>query len=175
MALKVADLDVRTWNLPTPVAGVIGADVLRGWVVDVAYAPCRVRISEAGKAPPFRGRELALAWDLGRPTAPAAVSDDAHEIAGRFVIASGMNVPIRLADVLAQAPGAGEPDELYPDGVWLARLPQVTFAGASGRDVAAGLMKPDGEVVGVLGAEVLAHFRLRFDFPGGRLIAAPIR
>src|SRR5204863_8423280 len=26
--LAVAGLDVRTWNLPTPVAGVIGADVL---------------------------------------------------------------------------------------------------------------------------------------------------
>jgi hypothetical protein len=51
----------------------------------------------------------------------------------------------------------------------------VTFAGASGRDVAAGLMKPAGEVVGVLGAEVLAHFRLRFDFPSGRLIVQPIR
>ncbi len=30
-------------------------------------------------------------------------------------------------------------------------LPQVDFAGATGRDVATGLMKPEGEVVGVLG------------------------
>src|SRR6185369_2982559 len=36
--LKVADLDIRTWNLPTPAAGVIGADVLKRWVVEVAYA-----------------------------------------------------------------------------------------------------------------------------------------
>ena len=81
---------------------------------------------------------------------------------------------MRLVDDLAQAPPGASP-ELYPDGVWLARLPQVTFAGRTGRDLAAGLMKPDGDVVGVLGAQVLANFRLRFDFPAGRLIVAPSR
>jgi hypothetical protein len=175
VALKVADLDVRTWNLPTPVVGVIGADVLKAWVVDMTYAPCRVRLSRPGQAPPFRGRDLDLAWDEGRPTAVASAADDAHQVTGRFVIATGDNAPVRLADDLAQAPGATRPQELYPEGVWLARLPRVSFAGASGRDMAAGLMKPSGEVVGVLGAEVLAHFRLRFDFPAGRLIVQPIR
>jgi len=172
--LKVADLDVRSWNLPTPTAGVIGADVLKGFVVDVSYEPCRVRLSRPGQAPRVAGRALELGWDLGRPTAEAAVSDDAHKVSGRFVIATGSNVPVRLADDLAQAPGALRPDELYPEGVWLARLPQMDFAGAVGRDAAAGLMKPEGDVVGVIGGSVLAHFRLRFDFPAGRLIAEPI-
>lgn len=171
----VADLDVRTWNLPTPVAGVIGADVLRAWVLEVTYAPCRVRVWRAGRAPALRGRTLALGWDLGRPTVAARVTDDSHEISGRFVVATGMNAPLRLADDLARVPGATPPDELYPDGVWLARLAGVTFAGRTGRGVAAGLMPPEGEAVGVLGGEVLAHFRLRFDFPAGRLIVAPAR
>ncbi|HEY0647521.1 hypothetical protein [Phenylobacterium sp.] len=172
--LKVQDLDVRTWNLPTPAAGVIGADVLRGFVVDVTYAPCRVRLSAPGRAPRFAGRALNLAWDLGRPTVEAAVSDDAHRLSGRFVIATGANAPVRLADDLAQIPGALRPDELYPEGVFLARLPQVEFGGAVGRDVGAGLMKPEGEAVGLLGGAVLAHFRLRFDFPGGKLVVQPI-
>ena len=174
-ALRIAPLDVRTWNLPTPASGVIGAEALRGHVVDVSYAPCRVRLSAPGRAPAFRGTALALGWDAGRPTAEAAVSDDVREIIGRFVIATGLNAPVRLADDLAEAPGASRPAELYPDGVWLARLPQVSFAGSVGRDVAAGLMKPEGEVVGALGGEVLSHFRLRFDFPAGRLIVAPAR
>lgn len=175
LPLKVADLDGRTWSLPTPSAGVIGADALRGFVVDVAYAPCRLRLSRPGRAPRFAGRALRLGWDLGRPTAQASVSDDAHEVSGRFVVATGGDVPIRLADDLARAPGAPEPQELYPAGVWMARLPQVRFAGAIGRDVAAGLMKPEGDVVGVIGGLALAHFRLRFDFPASRLIVDPIR
>ena len=173
--VRIAALDLRTWNLPTPVSGVIGADLLKAYVVDVSFAPCRVRISTPRQAPPFRGTGLALGWDGGRPTAAAAVSDDAHEITGRFVIATGLNAPLRLADDLAGVPGAPRPAELDADGVWLARLPQVRFAGSVGRDVAAGLMKPQGDVVGVLGGQVLAHFRLRFDFPGGRLLAAPAR
>lgn len=174
--LKVADLDVRTWNLPTPAGGVIGADVLKGFVVDVSYAPCRVRLSLPGKAPRASGRTLDLGWDLGRPTAEAAVADETRRITGRFVIATGANAPVRLADDLAQVvPGALRPEELYPEGVWLARLPQVSFAGAEGLDAGAGLMKPEGDVAGLLGAHVLAHFRLRFDFPAGKLIVQPVR
>jgi hypothetical protein len=174
LAVGVSDLDVRTWNLPTPVVGVIGAEALRGFVVDVSYAPCRVRLSIPGKAPAFRGSEMPLGWDEGRPTAEASVSDGTRAIRGRFVIATGANAPVRLSDDLAQAPGASRPMELYPDGVWLARLPQVAFAGAVGHDVAAGLMKPEGQVVGLLGGAVLAHFRLRFDFPAGRLVVQPL-
>lgn len=173
-AVKVQDLDERSWNLPTPAAGVIGADVLKGFVVDVSYAPCRVRLSAPRKAPRFAGRALGLGWDLGRPTVEAAVSDDAHRLSGRFVVATGANAPVRLADDLAQAPGALRPQELYPDGVWLARLPQVEFGGAVGRDVGAGLMKPEGDVVGLLGGAVLAHFRLRFDFPARKLLVQPV-
>lgn len=171
--IKVADLDVRTWNLPSPVVGVIGADVLKVFVVDVRFAPCRVRLSPPGSAPVFRGRTLPMGWDLGRPTAAAAAADDANEVQGAFVIATGANAPVRLADDLATIPGASRPKELYPEGVWFARLPQVTFAGHVGRDIAAGLMPPDGDVVGVLGGPVLAHFRLRFDFPAGLLVVAP--
>ena len=36
-------------------------------------------------------------------------------------------------------------------------------------------MKPDGDVVGILGGQVLANFRLRFDFPAGRLFVAPTK
>jgi hypothetical protein len=174
LALEIEPLDVRTWNLPTPVAGVIGADFLDGLVVDVSFAPCRVRISTASRAPAFAGRELDMPLVEGRPTVMAAVADERRQITGPFVLATGANAPVRLADDLAQAPAA-KPSELYPDGVWLARLAQVRFAGSVGQDVAAGLMKPDGAVVGVLGGDVLAHFRLRFDFYRGKLTVAPIR
>jgi hypothetical protein len=175
LPMKVESLDVRTWNLPSAVAGVIGADMLRGYVVDVTFAPCRVRLSAGGRAPPFRGQALRLDWDLGRPTAQASVSDDGRVLTGPFVIATGANVPVRLADDLAQAPGAAKPDELYPQGVWMARLPGLSFAGVEIRNIPAGLMKPDGEAAGILGGGALARFRLRFDFPAGQLLVAPAR
>lgn len=171
--LMTADLDARTWNLPTPAAGVIGADVLKDYVVDVAFAPCRVRLSRPGRAPRFAGHALALGWDLGRPTARAEVADGTVGLAGPFVIATGGAVAVRLADDLAGAPGAARPQELYPDGVGLARLSALAFAGAVQGEVAAGLTRPEGDVAGVIGGPALAGFRLRFDFPRKRLIVAP--
>lgn len=172
--IVVQGLDVRTWNLPTPVAGVIGADVLRGYVVDVSFAPCHVRLSPPSQAPRFHGgRTLPLGWNGGTPVAQASAGDGSREVRGPFVVATGVNVPARLADDVASAPGAAKPDELYPDGVGLARLPELVFGGQRLPDLAAGLMKPQGEAAGVLGGGALATFRLRFDFPAGKLVVAP--
>jgi hypothetical protein len=134
-----------------------------------------VRLSRPGEAPPFRGRRLALAWDVGRPVVTAEADDGLHAVRGPFVVATGANAPVRLAADVAQVPGAAEPRELLEDGVWLARLPALRFAGAVGLDVAAGLMRPQGGEAGVIGGQALAHFRLRFDFPRGALLVAPAR
>lgn len=173
-ALRVEDLDLRTWYLTAPVAGVIGADVLANFVVDVTFAPCRVQLSTAGTAPRFQGHVITMLRDGDRPTATASVFDGARQLTGPFVLATGANAPIRLADDLAHA-ATVKPDDLYPGGGWLTPLPQVSFAGRTGQDVGVGLMKPQGEIVGVLGGPVLAHWRLRFDFPASRLIVAPAK
>jgi hypothetical protein len=174
-SVAVEDLDVRTWNLPTPVAGVIGVDVLKGFVVDVSFAPCAVRLHAPGRAPRFAGTVLPMTWDGGLPTIEAAAADGTREVRGPFVPATGANVPVRLADDLARAPGAARPDELYPQGVWLARLGALAFAGTRQPDLGAGLMTPQGGIAGVIGGAALARFRLRFDFPRGRLVVAPGR
>lgn len=169
----VVDHDARTWNLPTPVAGVIGADVLKDYVVDFSFAPCRVRISRPQEAPAFRVDGVVdLAWDSGRPTARASVSDGTRTLTGAFVVATGGAVEVRLADDLATAPGASKPDELYPQGVWLARLAEAVSPFGALKDPAAGLMKPQGAEAGVLGALALRGRRLRFDFPAGKLYVA---
>jgi hypothetical protein len=172
----VADLDARTWNLPTPAAGVIGMDVLRDYVVDVSFAPCRVRISRPQDAPAFQvSRQLPLGWENGRPTVEAQVTDGQRALRGPFVISTGANVAVRLADDLAAAlPSSERPGELYPDGVWLARLEGLELAGTQSAPLAAGLVRPDGEAAaGVIGAQVLSRFRLRFDFPGSTLSLGP--
>ena len=40
--LAIVDLDAQTWDFPTPIAGVIGTDVLSGFVLEVETAPCRL-------------------------------------------------------------------------------------------------------------------------------------
>ena len=40
--VAVLDLDPRSHAFPTPIAGVIGADILADHVLDIRFAPCRV-------------------------------------------------------------------------------------------------------------------------------------
>lgn len=173
--IEIADLDVRTWNLPTPVLGVIGVDVLQGLVVDVAFQPCRVRLARPAQAATFRGTELAVTWTSGRPQVEAVVSDGERQLTGPFILATGANAPVRIADDLAAVPGAVRPSELYPQGVWLARLPSLRLANRTFSDVGSGLLPPEGDNAGVIGGPVLANFRLRFDFAGRQVLTAPSR
>ena len=176
-AVAVADLDLRTGALPTPIAGVIGADVLRAYVLDVSFAPCRIVLSPAGGAPRFRARmSLPMAWVADRPGVVAAVSDGPRAILGLFAPATGADAGLRLSDAIAGVARAAKPDELYPYGAYRPRLRAFSFAGALRENLPAGLMKAeDPALAGQIGAPLLARYRLRFDFPAGRLslTAAP--
>jgi hypothetical protein len=176
--VAVADLDVRAWNHSTPIAGVIGADVLSGFVVDVSFAPCRVRLSLPGHAPPFAGRRrLPLTWVSGRPAVRATVSDGGHSLTGDLVVATGSDTPVRLTEADASVPGAPKPAELFPEGVDHARLSALSLDGDLAQDLRAGLLHaPDaGGALGALGGPLLAHYSLRFDFPRNELLLAPAR
>ena len=174
-AVAVADLDPRTGALPTPIAGVIGADVLRPYVLDVSFAPCRIVLSPAGHSPRFRARvSLPLSWVAERPGVVAAVSDGPRAVSGLFAPATGADTGLRLSDAIAGVAGAAKPGELYPYGVYRPRLRALSFAGALSENLPAGLIKAeDPGLAGQIGAPVLAHYRLRFDFPAGRLLLAP--
>ena len=50
----------------------------------------------------------------------------------------------------------------------------MSFAGALSENLPAGLMKAENpRLAGQIGAPLLARYRLRFDFPAGRLLLAP--
>jgi hypothetical protein len=171
-AVAVADLDMRTGALPTPIAGVIGADVLRGFVLDVTFAPCRVALRAAGRAPPFEPQAvLPLSWVADRPVVAAAASDGPRTLAGAFAPATGADTAVRLSDAVARVPGAAKPKELYPYGVLRPRLRALSFAGGLTENLPAGLMQAeDPDLDGQIGAPLLSHYRLRFDFPAGKLL-----
>ncbi len=173
--VAVAAIDLRTGVLPTPVAGVIGADVLNGYVLDVRFAPCRIGLYRAGHAPPFRsGAALPLRWVAGRPVVTATVSDGVVTRSGGFSPGVGVDRAVRISDAMAQVPGAAKAIELYPYGILQPRLARLDFAGAAFMDLPSGLvLAEDPALAGLIGAPLLSRWRLRFDFPKGRLLLAP--
>lgn len=173
--ITVLPIDSRSRSLPTPVAGVIGVDVLKGYVVDVsAYGGrCKVAIHAPPQAPAFRLRAaLPMSWAGDRPTIPAIVADGPSVKRGAFVPSTGADAPIRLSDGVAQAAGAARPDAVYLYGDLKPRLRALSLAGELFENAPAGLIKADdlGGADGVIGAAILARWSLRFDFPGGQLL-----
>ena len=171
--VAVADLDARTGDFPTPIAGVIGADVLSGRVVDVDLSPCRVRISAPGRAPRF-GAAVALPFLApGLPVVAAGVSDGPHAWRGAFLASTGADAPIRLSTGRASVPGAKAAEDVFPDHGGRAELRAVSLAGDLFERPRGGLT-PDAPAGadGVLGAAVLERWRLRFDFARDRLLLA---
>jgi hypothetical protein len=169
----VANLDARTYALPTPIAGVIGADVLRGHVLDVQFSPCRVGFYPAGRAPRLRGGlRLPMAWGGDLPVVEAVISDGAQTLEGTFAPATGLPLHLRLDLRFASAPQAGKPDEMLPGGVGIGRLKSLTFAGETFADASTALLPAGaGEApVGLIGAPVLSRRRLRFDLENGVLV-----
>lgn len=170
--VAVEVLDLRTGALPTPIAGVIGADVLKAYVVDVSFAPCRVTLSPAGRAPRFgAARSLPMGWVADRPVVAAAVADGPRTFSGAFTPATGADTALRLSDAVASVARAAKPKELYPYGVYRPRLRALSFGGVLSENLPAGLIKAeDPALAGQIGAPLLARYRLRFDFPAGRLL-----
>lgn len=167
----VTSLDARTYALPTPVAGVVGYDVLKDYVVDVSFSPCRLALWRPGHAPPFAGRTLPLLpTGHGLSASPGAVSDGPNALAQPLAPSTALDRPVRLPDDLGRTTGE-KPVEAYPGGAARPRLRALSFAGELYENLGAGLVKAPAD--GLVGGEVLARFRVRFDFPGGRLILAP--
>lgn len=174
--IVVESLDARTFAFPTPIAGVIGADVLSGFVVDVSFAPCKVALHRPGRAPSWRGgRSLPMGRAGALPLARAAITDGRTGASGPFILAVSQPLPARLNEALATAPGAAKPEELYPGGVGTAELAGLSFAGSVLTQPRAGLMRQSQAegALGAVGSPVLSRYILRFDFPRGRILLKP--
>jgi hypothetical protein len=169
----IADLDARTYAFPTPIAGVIGADLLSAYVVEVSFAPCKIAIYPRAQAPRVRSKVSVLPLRVvgGVATAHAAVSDGPKALAGDFVIATGSDAAVRVSQRLASVPGAAKPQDLPPYGETRAQLRAASFAGTLFENLPGALA--DTQADGVIGAPLLARWRLRFDFPAGKLLLAP--
>jgi hypothetical protein len=161
--IVVQSLDYRAVGFSTPIVGVIGADILDRYVVTLDFSPCRLRLERPGPAVDGQNGGLPVTMVGGVPTILAAASDGLKGVSGPFALdtASGGGVRARGGPDGPRQKPAGTLRGLSLDGTLRQNLPTV---------VAGDL--PDG-VVGGLGVQVLAGYRLRLDPQALRLWLTP--
>jgi len=170
VGFQVADLDARVWGFSTSIAGVIGADALEGHVVDVRFAPCRIRLWRT-RPPPFRANvRLPLAWVGGVPTFAGAISDGTTARAGRLAIdtaSKGLRIAAAHAVLSRAAPkGLDAASRSHPP----AQLRAASFGGLLVENAPASLDPdvPAGVLAGV-GDGIWDRYDLRIDLRRGVL------
>jgi hypothetical protein len=170
--VMVADLDNRAPGFVTPIAGVIGADILAGFVVDLRFAPCRVRLY-AGRAPAVRGgRVLRLETVGGVPAVRAAVADDRQSRAGLYAVDWSSRAAVRMARATV-SPEALSLDPARRDRA-PARLRALSVDGRLYEEPSATLATDlDPALAGTLGVDFWSRWSLRLDIAGGALTVIP--
>ncbi|MGH1559470.1 hypothetical protein ACRAWD_20895 [Caulobacter segnis] len=156
VSVGIADLDARGAGFVTPIAGVIGMDVLAGHSVEIDFAHCQLRIDQ-----PWRARRqvvFPVAVVEGLPTIVAGVSDGPTARRGAFAIDTASLAMARLSTRDAAATGKPGPLGAPPEP---ARLRALSIGGVLAENVPASLAEdlPEG-VAGTLGTGLWARHRL---------------
>ena len=169
VSVKVADLDARGAGFVTPIAGVIGMDVLSGHAIEIDFRHCRLRIAR-----PWRARRqavLPVTLVQGLPTIVAAVSDGPTALRGAFAIDTASRAMARLSTREAKASGKLDLSARHRAP---ARLRALSIGGVLAQNVPASLADdlPEG-VTGSLGVGLWARHRLHLDAGATTLSVAP--
>jgi hypothetical protein len=174
--LTVANLDARTIGLPTTLNGLIGADVLKGYVIDLRLAPCRLALWPR-RAPAFHATmRLPVTIADGVPTVGASVTDAQTGLAGAFAIdtgSAGVRLATRTAHLSRTRKGVDAGSRLHPP----ARLAALSLGGdvIANAPAAIAIDLPDS-VLGGLGTQVWSRYAVRLDLRRKVLeLAAPQR
>ncbi|MEO8927211.1 MAG: hypothetical protein ABI306_08610 [Caulobacteraceae bacterium] len=171
--MEVTDLDARTRAFTTNIAGVLGADALGPFVVDIGFAPCTVRLDRRHRAAASGAMKLKVQVVAGVPAIAAAISDGPTSRAGLFAIDTA-SAGIRIADAsLSRPPPVG----IDPAGREAppARLRALSLGGLLFERTPAGLMAqaPPG-LAGAIGDAVWRRFHLRLDLKNRRVDLTPV-
>jgi hypothetical protein len=169
VSVTIADLDDRGAGFVTPIAGVIGMDVLAGHSVEIDFADCKVRIDQPWRA----RRQVVLPVEVvdGLPTIVAAVSDGPKALRGAFAIDTASRAMTRLSTRDAEFAGRLAPNARHKAP---ARLRALSISGVLAENVPATLADdlPEG-VNGALGTALWARHRLRLSADARTLSIAP--
>lgn len=173
-ALAVEDLDARSVGFPTTIVGVIGADVLSRFVIDIDFAPCRISLSDrAGPRRPGAVR-LGVTGVAGVPAIEATAFDGAGARAGRFAVdtaSAGLRFdPEETSFSRPLAPGVDPTLRFRPP----ARLRGLSLGGEAYSNTPAGLMETATPgLAGAIGDAVWSRHHVRLDLRGGWIELSP--
>jgi hypothetical protein len=170
--MAVSDLDARSHSFITNIAGVLGANVLEPFVVDIDFAPCRVRLSRRPPAAVAGGPRVRVRTIGGVPAVTAAVSDGVTSAVGWFAIDTA-SVGARIARASYSRPppaGVDPASREHP----VARLRAISLAGRLIEQTPAGVAPdaPSG-LAGAIGSAVWSRFHIRLMLRRGWLELAP--
>lgn len=172
--LAITDLDARSAPFVTSINGVIGADVLAPFVVDIQPDPCRLTLY--GKAPPRRAgaARLAVRRIDGVPAVTAGVSDGETSTRGWFALDTGFpGVEIAGARYTRPPPKASAAADLLDPP---ARLRALSLAGALFEQTPGGVWDQGAPGLdGAIGEAIWARYHLRLDMRAGWLDLAPAK
>jgi hypothetical protein len=152
--MAVAPLDERTRAFPTPISGVLGADVLAGQVLSVRPYPCRLSLTPT-RAGAGRGETITLRQ--GVPYVHATASNGQRATASDFRIDTGSPAPVALDPASGLASG-GRLRALSIGGRLFENLIAVPHVGTS------------EAALGAIGEPVWSRHEMRLDF-GNRTLA----
>ncbi|HEX4179168.1 MAG TPA: hypothetical protein VHY32_00100 [Caulobacteraceae bacterium] len=155
--MRVIALDDRTRAFPTPIAGVLGADILVGQVLEVRMSPCRLNLSPSR---PGSRRGLPIEIRGGVPFVRAAASDGTISVAGAFRIDTGSPAPAMLAGGSVTTPNN--------------RLRALSFGDRLFENLAAIKRPEDADGAGAIGEPIWSRFDLRLDFCRRILALEPV-
>lgn len=169
VVVRVADLDARGAGFVTPIAGVIGMDVLAGHSVEIDFAHCRIRVDQPWRA----RRQVVFPVEMveGLPTIVAGVSDGPTARRGAFAIDTASKAMARLSTRGATTAGKLDTGARHKAP---ARLRALSIGGVLAQNVPASLADdlPEG-VTGTLGTGLWGRHRLRLAADARTLAVAP--
>ena len=166
LTLQVADLDARTKPFVTSIVGIIGADALAPFVMEIATDPCRLKLSRRASRTtgPLR---VPLRTVDGVPAVKAAISDGMTSRAGWFAVDTSQAAS-RVSDArLSRTPAAGTDPPV--------RLRALSLAGRLFEQIPGGVL-PEARpgLAGAIGMAVWARFKMRLDPQRGWMELTPV-
>ncbi len=127
----------------TNISGVLGADFLRRFVVDIAFSPCSIHIARRARRGSAGAMRVPVVWVAGTPAIRAAIADrEGTSLAGQFAIDTAA-AGSRIADAHFTRPlpsGADPASPVQPP----ARLRALSVAGDLFEDTPAGVLSAPG-------------------------------